>query len=162
MPPAVRRIHGNRRWPKAVFVSVANGGQHARPPIILAACRYAPKRGTDLFNWQQKREREPMARAAKKTSRPQPYKPTVITKASTAFLERYINNPSPTGFEVEGQRLWRDYIKPFVDEVRVDNYGSVYGVINPKADFKVVIEAHADESFVHNRKRFHPCKEERR
>lgn len=86
-----------------------------------------------------------MARAAKKTSTPQPYKPTVITKASTAFLERYINNPSPTGFEVEGQRLWRDYIKPFVDEVRVDNYGSVYGVINPKADFKVVIEAHADE-----------------
>ncbi len=74
-----------------------------------------------------------------------PYKPTVITKASTAFLERYINNPSPTGFEVEGQKLWRDYIRPFVDEVRVDNYGSVYGVINPKADFKVVIEAHADE-----------------
>jgi len=73
------------------------------------------------------------------------YKPTVITKASLAFLERYINNPSPTGFEVEGQKLWLQYIKPFVDRVQVDTYGSVYGVINPKADFKVVIEAHADE-----------------
>ena len=74
-----------------------------------------------------------------------PYKPTVITKESTAFLEQYINNPSPTGFEVEGQRLWTNYIKPFVDDVQVDSYGSAYGVINPKAEFRVVIEAHADE-----------------
>lgn len=74
-----------------------------------------------------------------------PYQPTIINQASSTFLERYINNPSPTGFEVEGQRLWIEYIKPFVDTVEVDTYGSAYAVINPKADFKVVIEAHADE-----------------
>jgi len=74
-----------------------------------------------------------------------PYKPTIITPTSKAFLEKYINNASPTGFEVEGQKLWAKYIRPFVDEIEVDNYGSVYGVINPKAKFKVVIEAHADE-----------------
>ncbi len=69
----------------------------------------------------------------------------VVTKKSLAFFEQYINNPSPTGFEWEGQRLWLDYIKPYSDEHMVDNYGTAVAVINPKAKFKVVIEAHADE-----------------
>jgi putative aminopeptidase FrvX len=69
----------------------------------------------------------------------------VVTKKSLAFFEKYINNASPTGFEWEGQRLWLDYIKPYIDEHMVDNYGTAVAVINPKAKFKVVIEAHADE-----------------
>ena len=75
----------------------------------------------------------------------------IITKKSEQFLERYLNNPSPTGFESEGQKLWLDYLKPYIDEHFVDTYGSVVGIINPKAEYKVVIEAHADEIswFVH-------------
>ena len=75
----------------------------------------------------------------------------VITKKSEEFLEKYINNPSPTGFESSGQKIWLDYIKPYIDEHFVDTYGTVVGVINPKAEYKVVIEAHADEIswFVH-------------
>lgn len=69
----------------------------------------------------------------------------VVTKKSLEFFEKYINNPSPTGFEWEGQRLWLDYIKPYIDEHIVDNYGTAVAIINPKAGFKVVIEAHADE-----------------
>ncbi|GAB2474184.1 peptidase M42 [Hymenobacter qilianensis] len=61
------------------------------------------------------------------------------------FLQKYLNNPSPTGFEKEGQKLWLDYIKPYIDEYFVDTYGTVVGVINPEAKYKVVIEAHADE-----------------
>ena len=64
---------------------------------------------------------------------------------SLDFLKRYINNASPTGFETPGQKLWLEYIKPYIDEYYVDNYGTVVGVINPKAEYKVVIEAHADE-----------------
>jgi putative aminopeptidase FrvX len=70
---------------------------------------------------------------------------SVVTKKSLDFFEKYINNASPTGFEWAGQKLWLDYIKPFIDEHYVDNYGTAVGVINPKADYKVVIEAHADE-----------------
>lgn len=81
----------------------------------------------------------------KKAEENKPYKPTLINKNSEAFLEKYINNASPTGFEAEGQKLWLSYIKPYIDEYKVDNYGTVYGVINPKAEYKVVIEAHADE-----------------
>ena len=75
----------------------------------------------------------------------------IITTKSEKFLEKYLNNPSPTGFESEGQKLWLDYMKPYVDEYIVDNYGSVAGIINPGKKYKVVIEAHADEIswFVH-------------
>ena len=75
----------------------------------------------------------------------------IITKESQKFLENYLNNASPTGFEVEGQKLWLEYITPYIDEYFTDNYGTTVGVINPKAEYKVVIEAHADEIsyFVH-------------
>ena len=76
---------------------------------------------------------------------------SVINKNSLRFLEKYINNASPTGFESEGQKIWLDYIKPYVDSHIVDTYGTVVGVINPDHEYKVVIEAHADEIswFVH-------------
>ena len=75
----------------------------------------------------------------------------IITKKSEVFLKEYLNNPSPTGFESGGQKLWLDYIKPYVDTHIVDTYGTVVGIINPEAKYKVVIEAHADEIswFVH-------------
>ena len=76
---------------------------------------------------------------------------SIITSKSEKFLEKYLNNASPTGFEYEGQKLWLDYITPYIDEYFTDTYGSVVGVINPKAKYKVLIEAHADEIswFVH-------------
>ena len=64
---------------------------------------------------------------------------------SAEFLYKYINNPSPTGFEAEGQKIWLEYLKPFIDSYFTDSYGSVAAIINPEAPFKVVIEAHADE-----------------
>src|SRR5690606_19544801 len=69
----------------------------------------------------------------------------VVNQNSVDFLEKYINNPSPTGFEWEGQRIWLDYINQYVDETFTDTYGSAVGVINPGAKYKVVLEAHADE-----------------
>jgi putative aminopeptidase FrvX len=72
-------------------------------------------------------------------------KKTLLTDASYGFLRSYINNPSPTGFESSGQKLWIKYIREYVDEIFTDPYGTAVGGINPKAPFKVVIEAHADE-----------------
>ena len=47
--------------------------------------------------------------------------------------------------------MWLDYLKPYIDKHIVDTYGTVVGIINPEAKYKVVIEAHADEIsfFVH-------------
>jgi putative aminopeptidase FrvX len=68
-----------------------------------------------------------------------------MKKKSKEFLFKYVNNASPTGFEMDGQKIWLDFIKPYADSYITDTYGSVAAIINPKADYKVVIEAHADE-----------------
>lgn len=70
---------------------------------------------------------------------------SILTDASYGFLKKYINTPSPVGFESSGQKVWLDYVKPLVDTTFVDPYGTAVGVINPTATFKIVIEAHADE-----------------
>ncbi len=76
---------------------------------------------------------------------------TLLTSASLTFLEKYLNNASPTGFETAGQKVWLDYLKPYIDGYETDVYGSVAAVINPGKKYKVAIEAHADEIswFVH-------------
>ncbi len=68
-----------------------------------------------------------------------------MDKKSKNFLFEYLNNASPTGFEHSGQQIWLDYLKPYIDEYMVDVYGTAVGVINPTGQYKVVIEAHADE-----------------
>ena len=70
---------------------------------------------------------------------------SLLNKKSLQFLEKYLNNPSPTGYEWEGQKIWMNYLKPFVDEFITDTYGTAVAVINPDAKYKVVIEGHADE-----------------
>jgi len=70
---------------------------------------------------------------------------SIINKKSEKFLYNYLNNASPTGFESAGQKLWLEYLKPYIDDWKIDNYGTAYGIINPGADYKVVIEGHADE-----------------
>lgn len=69
----------------------------------------------------------------------------VITPKSEKFLQQYLNNASPTGYEAAGQQLWLKYLQPFIDDWKVDIYGTAYGIINPGKDYKVVIEGHADE-----------------
>jgi len=68
-----------------------------------------------------------------------------MDKFSKQFLYTYLNNISPTGHEYSGQKIWLNYIRKYIDDHISDNYGSVAGVINPSAKYKVVIEAHADE-----------------
>ena len=70
---------------------------------------------------------------------------SILNKKSITFLEKYLNNAAPTGYEWDGQKLWMDYLKPYVDEFITDTYGTAVAVINPKANYRVVIEGHADE-----------------
>mgnify|MGYP003580223543 FL=1 len=61
------------------------------------------------------------------------------------FLERYINNPSPTGFERKGQKMWLDYLMPYIDDHYMDNYNNAVGIINPEHKYKIMLESHGDE-----------------
>jgi putative aminopeptidase FrvX len=72
-----------------------------------------------------------------------------INYSAEVFLEKYLNNASPTGFETAGQKIWAKYMKPFSDTIQLDNYGTCYALIKGSDEsdnpYKVVIEAHADE-----------------
>lgn len=68
-----------------------------------------------------------------------------MDKKSNNFLYQYLNNTSPVGYETSGQKIWLDYLKPYIDDWFTDIYGTAVAVINPEARYKVVIEAHADE-----------------
>ena len=72
-------------------------------------------------------------------------KKSILNKKSLDFLQTYLNNASPTGYEWEGQKIWMNYLEPYVDEFITDTYGTAVAIINPKAKYKVVIEGHADE-----------------
>lgn len=72
-------------------------------------------------------------------------KESILTDKSMEFMTSYLNNASPTGYEWSGQKLWMEYLKPYVDTFITDTYGTAVGVINPEAEYKVVIEGHADE-----------------
>lgn len=69
----------------------------------------------------------------------------ILDDKAIAFFESYLNNAAPTGYEAEGQKLWMDYLKPYVDTFITDVYGTAVGVVNPDAKYRVVIEGHSDE-----------------
>jgi putative aminopeptidase FrvX len=67
--------------------------------------------------------------------------------AAHTFLFDLLSTPSPTGFEVRGQRKWVSYLKPVVDAIDSDAYGSAWATVkgsSAKAP-TIMFEAHADE-----------------
>ena len=69
----------------------------------------------------------------------------ILTPGALEFFEKYLNNASPTGYEWEGQKIWMSYLEPYVDRFMTDTYGTAVAIVNPEAEYKVVIEAHSDE-----------------
>ena len=39
---------------------------------------------------------------------------------SLEFLENLIETPTPSGHEAPGQKIWREYIEPYVDQIESD------------------------------------------
>ncbi|MGE9268990.1 MAG: M42 family metallopeptidase [Verrucomicrobiales bacterium] len=68
-----------------------------------------------------------------------------MKKEAREFLFKLLETPSPTGFEMPGQRVWADYVRDFADEVACDAYGSTWAVLKGKSERVVMLEAHADE-----------------
>lgn len=61
-----------------------------------------------------------------------------------AFLEELLTTPTPSGFEVEGQRRWLAYVEQFADKVRTDAYGNAVAVYSG-GDPTVAVTGHVDE-----------------
>jgi len=68
-----------------------------------------------------------------------------VTKADKEFLFRLLETPSPTGHEMEGQRVWSKYVARAADKVECDAYGSTWASLAGTGRKLVMLEAHSDE-----------------
>ncbi len=70
-----------------------------------------------------------------------------MRKESLKFLEQLLDAPSPSGYEQPAQRVFRDYVVPFCDELTTDIMGNVYARISGKGKNlpRVMIVGHTDE-----------------
>ena len=70
-----------------------------------------------------------------------------MRKDSLKFLEKLLDAPSPSGYEQPAQRIFRDYVTPFCDELTTDVMGNVFGRISGKGKNlpRVMIVGHTDE-----------------
>ncbi len=56
-----------------------------------------------------------------------------------------MNTPSPSGFEGAAQRVIREYLEPFADEIRVDVMGNLIATLNPGGRPRLMLAGHVDE-----------------
>lgn len=70
-----------------------------------------------------------------------------MRKESLKFLEQLLDAPSPSGYEQPAQRVFRDYVAPFCDELTTDVMGNVFARIGGKGKNlpRVMIVGHTDE-----------------
>jgi endoglucanase len=70
-----------------------------------------------------------------------------MDSSARTFLFDLLQTPSPTGFELAGQRKWAAYVRQFAHRVENDAYGSAWAIIDGghATPRKIMFEAHADE-----------------
>ena len=69
----------------------------------------------------------------------------MLSKAALDFLEKFVNTPSPSGFERPAQEVWRSYVSRFADKVDSDVQGNAIGVLNERGKPRVMLVGHCDE-----------------
>jgi len=61
------------------------------------------------------------------------------------FLFEMLDTMSVSGHEIGLQKKVIREMTPYADEIRTDYTGNVISVLNPEADFKVLLAGHIDE-----------------
>jgi endoglucanase len=64
---------------------------------------------------------------------------------ATAFLERLVASPSPSGSEDAAIAHWRDRLADHAATTETDAYGNTVATLNPGAGTSLVLAGHADE-----------------
>ena len=68
-----------------------------------------------------------------------------MRKESLDFLKKLLGTPSPSGFEEKIQRVCKEYMAPYVDDIHKDVHGNQYHVLNKKTDLRIMLAGHVDE-----------------
>lgn len=62
-----------------------------------------------------------------------------------SFLERLLDAPGPSGFEVRAARVWRQEAESFASDVHVDVSGNSFASVNADGSPSVMLAGHIDE-----------------
>jgi putative aminopeptidase FrvX len=68
-----------------------------------------------------------------------------MSDRSFAFLEKLLDAPGPSGFEIEAARVWRVEAATIADRVDMDVSGNSLAVLNPGGSPRVMLAGHVDE-----------------
>nr|WP_027956462.1 M20/M25/M40 family metallo-hydrolase [Halobacillus kuroshimensis] len=68
-----------------------------------------------------------------------------MEKERLDFLMELLNTPSPSSMEMEIQKRWIEEMRPYADVIQTDHAGNAIAVLNPEADFKIMLAGHCDE-----------------
>jgi tetrahedral aminopeptidase len=68
-----------------------------------------------------------------------------LGEESFAFLKEIVDTPGPSGYEQRVQKVFRERVRPYVDDVRTDVLGNVIAVKNPEGRTRIMLAGHADE-----------------
>ena len=72
----------------------------------------------------------------------------VLNDKSIKFLEEYLNNASPTGYESTGQKIWMKYLKPYV------RYADLYSYSHEQQ--KEIINKYLNKEDIRRLERIYP------
>lgn len=68
-----------------------------------------------------------------------------MKKESLEFLKELVNSFSPSGFEEDAVKVWKQRTKSFVEDVKTDVHGNSIGIINKNGSPRVMLAGHIDE-----------------
>jgi len=68
-----------------------------------------------------------------------------MNKGSMDFLSRLIDAISPSGYEQDAARIWREEAASFAASAKSDAHGNSHAVINPGGSPRIMFAGHIDE-----------------
>ena len=68
-----------------------------------------------------------------------------MEKESFGFLKKLMDTMSPSGFEEEAMKVWKDRTKRFADEIKTDILGNSIACLNKGGKTKIMLAGHLDE-----------------
>lgn len=69
----------------------------------------------------------------------------MIEERSLSFLEKLLDTPGPSGYEIAAARVWRAEAERIADRVEADVSGNSIATINPGGGPRVMLAGHIDE-----------------
>jgi endoglucanase len=65
--------------------------------------------------------------------------------AAHELFRKLLETPGPSGYEQSMQKIVRDYVEGFADEITIDVHGNVIACLNPGQPLRVMLAGHCDQ-----------------